>query len=436
MIKNRTIFTADNLPIMRGMNSESVDLIYLDPPFNSDHNYAAPIGSKAAGAEFKDTWTLSDIDDAWHDEIQSVNPDVYSVIETAGLVGGKSNKAYLIYMAVRLLEMKRILKSTGSFYLHCDPTMSHSLKLMLDSIFGKAGFRNEIVWCYKSRPQSKNYFGKKHDVLLFYTMSDDYLFNWEKISRPLSAQTIEKYRHKDKDGRLYRLQGRGISGSPIRSAKDVQLKWEKEHPELVVRDYLDEKMGVVREDWWPDINIINQSAKERTGYPTQKPLALLERIIDASSNRGDIVFDPFCGCATTCVAAEKLQRQWIGIDISPKAFDLVKDRLQKEVQVGDYALLGDVIHRQDMPKRTDQGKLPAPKIHKKALYGEQSGNCAACKEHFQARHFHIDHIIPQAKGGTDHKDNLQLLCGNCNSIKGDRDMLYLMSQLEQKGFKK
>ena len=401
MIKNRTIFTADNLPIMRGMNSESVDLIYLDPPFNSKHNYAAPIGSKAAGAEFKDTWNLSDIDDAWHDEIQSVNPAVYSIIETAGLVGGKSSKAYLIYMAIRLLEMQRVLKSTGSLYLHCDPTMSHSLKLMLDAIFGHKNFLNEIVWHYYNiASTAKKFLGRKHDVIFCYSKGS-HTFNSDEAREPYSEDSNW-------------AKGGGYTKDPR---------------------YKPNPKGKLLHDVWR-LTAINNMAKERTGYPTQKPLALLERIIAISSSKNDVVFDPFCGCATTCIAAEKLQRQWIGIDISPKAFDLVKDRMRKEVQVGDYALLGAVIHRQDIPKRTDQGKLPAPKTHKKTLYGEQSGYCAGCKTHFQARNLDIDHKIPKAKGGTDHKDNLQLLCGNCNSIKGDRDMLYLMSQLEQRGFKK
>ena len=147
MLKNRTIWTGDNLPIMRGMNSESVDLIYLDPPFNSKHNYAAPIGSKAAGAAFRDTWTLNDIDRVWVDELEKRNPDLYSVIIAVGKVGGRSNMAYMIYMAVRMLEIHRILKSTGSIYLHCDTTMSHSHQINAGCYFWKKQLsRNEIVW--------------------------------------------------------------------------------------------------------------------------------------------------------------------------------------------------------------------------------------------------------------------------------------------------
>ena len=212
--------------------------------------------------------------------------------------------------------LRELLADTGSIYLHCDPTASHYIKVIMDEVFGNENFRNEIIWCYKSRPQSKRHFGLKHDCLLFYSKSNDYFFNWKSAVRPLSEETISKYRHLDENGRRYRLQGRGIVDSPIRSAKDVNPKWEIERPDLVVRDYLDEKIGVAREDWWTDINIINQSAKENLDYPTQKPAALLSRIIRASSNPNDIVFDPFCGCGTTQAVAMKLGRRFIGADIN------------------------------------------------------------------------------------------------------------------------
>lgn len=174
-IKPKTIFTGDNLPIMRGINSESVDLIYLDPPFNSNANYAAPIGSEAAGAEFKDTWTLDDVDNAWLDLIETKYPALNRVIHAAMT---NSDKSYLIYMAARLLEMKRILKDTGSIYLHCDSTMSHYLKLVMDAIFGKQNFRNEIVWHYYNvASTSKKFIGRKHDTIFFFAKSDATSFN-------------------------------------------------------------------------------------------------------------------------------------------------------------------------------------------------------------------------------------------------------------------
>ena len=168
--RNRTLWTGDNLAVMRGMNSESVDLLYLDPPFNSNRDYAAPIGSEAAGAAFKDTWSLSDVDQAWHGEIADRQPALYAIIDAAGVAHGKGMKSYLIMMAVRLLEMKRLLKPTGSIYLHCDPTASHYLKMLMDSIFGSRNYRNEIVWCYRGPGSPKmRQFNRKHDVIHWYS---------------------------------------------------------------------------------------------------------------------------------------------------------------------------------------------------------------------------------------------------------------------------
>ncbi len=166
---NRTVWTGDNLDIMRGMNDECVDLIYLDPPFNSNRNYQAPIGSEAAGAAFKDTWTLSDVDEAWDGEIADREPALYAIIDAAGVAHGKGMKAYLIMMGVRLLEMRRILKPTGSIYLHCDPTASHYLKMLMDAVIGVGRFRNEIVWSYKKWTNSARCFQRNHDTLLFYS---------------------------------------------------------------------------------------------------------------------------------------------------------------------------------------------------------------------------------------------------------------------------
>ncbi|MGD1153503.1 MAG: DNA methyltransferase [Syntrophales bacterium] len=330
------LYYGDNLDILRRyVRDETVDLVYLDPPFNSNANYnvlfAEKNGSKAASQirAFTDTWTWNQESESIFAEIVTGGGRVADCLQAFRTFLGECDVlAYLVMMAPRLVELRRVLKPTGSIYLHCDPTASHYLKTLMDAVFGPGNFRNEIVWCYKSRPQSKRYFGKKHDILLFYTVSDTYTFNWQGIVRPLSEVTIKKYKHVDNDGRRYRLQGRGITGSPIRSAKDVDPKWEETNPGLVVRDYLDDKIGVALEDWWTDINIINQSAAERLGYPTQKPEALLERIITASSNPGDVVLDPFCGCGTTVAAAQALGRPWIGIDVTHLAITLIKQRLK------------------------------------------------------------------------------------------------------------
>ena len=393
--KNHTIWTGDNLPIMRGMNSESVDLIYLDPPFNSKQDYAAPIGSEAAGAEFKDTWTLSDVDAEWINLIESKNPALYRVLLAAMTA---SDKSYLVYMAARILEMRRLLKPTGSIYLHCDPTMSHYLKLVMDAIFGRAQFRNEIVWCYRKWSVRARQFARNHDVILFYSGSRDSTFNAQYVS--VSDLTMKRW-----GGR----QQQAILVDGVRQAGTTDEKAQSPCP-----------------DWW-EISVINPNAKERVGYPTQKPLKLLERVIAASSNAGDVVLDPFCGCATACIAAELQGRLWTGIDISPKASDLVKRRMGREVGV---MYKGAV--REDIPLRTDLGDIPPynSAANRKLLYGEQGGSCAGCSEHFKPQNLEVDHIIARAKGGTDHIQNLQLLCGNCNRIKGNRGMEYLKAKLQ------
>ena len=190
--------------------------------------------------------------------------------------------------------------------------------------------------------------------------------------------------------------------------------------------FLDELKGETVDTLWDDLPPINSQAKERVGYPTQKPLALLDRIIKASSNDEDMVLDPFCGCATTCISAQGLGRHWSGIDISPKAADLVQQRMRDEL-----GLFSKVIHRTDIPKRTDLGTIPRHNsdANRKKIYGEQEGHCNGCRTHFELRNLEVDHIIARNDGGTDHIENLQLLCGNCNRIKGDRGMEYLRVKL-------
>ena len=397
---NRTLWTGDNLDIMRGMNSESVDLIYLDPPFNSNKNYAAPIGSEAAGVAFKDTWTLSDVDEEWHGEIADREPTLYAIIDAAGLSHGKSMKSYLIMMAVRLLEMRRILKPTGSIYLHCDPTASHNLKTLMDAIFGHRNFRNEIVWHYQTGGASKRWFSKKHDVLLFYSQSNDYAFFSENIRVPRSEKSLKR--------------AANPKGARISASDTTKLTT----------------------DVWVDISAMSPMARERIGYPTQKPLALLDRIIKASSNEGDMILDPFAGCATALVAADRLQRQWVGIDLSEMAAKLVKKRLRDDSPGQDQAtgkLLFDIHHRKDIPRRTDLGELSNYRTHKHTLYGRQEGHCGGCQVMFPFRNMTVDHVVAQSKGGSDHLGNLQLLCGACNSMKGAGSQEQLVARLKAEG---
>ncbi len=249
------------------------------------------------------------------------------------------------------------------------------------------GFRNEIVWCYHSGGATTKHFPRKHDLILLYGKNTKK--SYHKAPRGMPYRDIYAYDEKGNTQPGY-------------------------HPD-----------GKMIPDWW-EISAISSRANERTGYPTQKPLALLDRIIKASSSNDSIVLDPFCGCATTCVAADRLQRDWIGIDISPKAAELVVERIKK-----DQGLFQDITHRTDIPKRTDLGDIPRYNAseNKHQLYGKQEGYCNGCKEHFQARLLEVDHIIATSVGGTDHIDNLQLLCSHCNRIKGNRGQEYLLRKL-------
>jgi len=440
-----TVWTGDNLPVLRGMNDACVDLIYLDPPFNSNRTYEAPIGSKAAGASFKDAWTLSDVDVYEHGELADRNPAAYSVIEAARQAHGKGMQSYLIFMAIRLFEMHRVLKPTGSLYLHCDPTASHYLKTLLDAVFGAAQFRSDITWkrssAHSDTKQGREQHGRIHDVLLFYTRGN--VWTWNPQYTPYDESYLRRfYRHQDAAGRRYRLgdltgPGGAAKGNPLYEFLGVTRYWrysrqtmeqllkegriEQPRPGRVPRykRYLDEMPGVPLQDTWTDIGPIGAQARERTGYPTQKPLALLERIIKASSDPGDLVLDPFCGCATSLVAADRLQRQWAGIDLSELAVKLVNERIAADR--GDLPW-GGALELTDPPVRTDQGKLPNYRTHRHRLYGEQEGVCAGCETHFPFRVMDVDHILPRVKGGTDHPDNLQLLCSGCNRSKGGRTM--------------
>ena len=332
-LKNRTIFCSDNLEILRGINTGTIDLIYLDPPFNTKKVFTAPIGSSAEGASFKDIFTQEDVKDEWVQSIKEDHDTMYHLLNAVKNIEGRTsyNFCYMAYMAIRLIECHRILKETGSVYLHCDQTMSHYLKLLMDCIFGEKNFRNEIVWCYHAGGASKSYFPKKHDTLLVY-------------------------------GRNAQQSTHNILRVPYRDAYAHQ----ENHDESMGVYHPDGKM---LHDWW-ELSLISSLAKERTGYPTQKPLKLLERIIRASSNQGDIVLDPFCGCATTCVAAEKLGRQWIGVDISIKAYELVQTRIKDEVYAegllkGEGGNLPAVHFSTDPPHRTDR---PHDAIEQKYLY--------------------------------------------------------------------
>lgn len=289
----------------RCIPAESIDLIYLDPPFNSNRDYnllykdivSTPARNRKA---FTDTWRWDNTSEYALTQIKETSPELHSLVK--GLVKGLGSTpvaAYLVMMTPRLLEIHRVLKNTGSLYLHCDPTSSHYLKIILDRIFGVTQFRNEIAWSYKGGGRSKKHFARKHDTIFFYAKSDTWTFNYRDIMVDRTNRTY----FTDENGDRYWL----------KYGKRYYLKHE----------------GKVPEDWWADIDPLHGPYRERLGYPTQKPLALLERIIRASSNEGDIVLDPFCGCGTTLVAAEQLGRKWIGIDISKDAIEITEKRLRE-----------------------------------------------------------------------------------------------------------
>lgn len=397
--KNK-LYTGDNLYILHGMNSESVDLIYLDPPFNSDRNYFAPVGSKAQGANFKDVWTWQDVNNVYLERLTEDYPSLVYFIKSIGKVHSKAMMAYITYMTQRVIECHRILKETGSFYYHCDPTASHYVKILLDEIFEKNNFRNEIIWCYRGAGYPKNDFGRRHDTIFRYSKTKQYLFYLDEVREEYAEATKERFKHHIGNKR-----------------NGIDFGTQKLHP-----------LGKQPDDWW-QIQPIAPSAKERTGYPTQKPLALMERIIKASSKEGDIVLDPFCGCATTCVSAQQLERRWIGIDIAKQSVGVLMERLRT-----DAGLFTNFINLTIPPQRTDVERIeitPETKNDiKKRLFKVQEGVCRGCRLIFNIQNFEIDHIVPKAKGGGDYMENYQLLCGSCNKIKGARPMDYLRMKIK------
>lgn len=470
-VKNRTIFENDNLLILRGIDTASIDAIYQDPPFNSNRTYEAPIGSDAAGAAFKDSWALSDLDNAWHGELAEREPALYHAISAAEFTHGKPMKAYLIMMGVRMLEMHRILKPTGTIYVHCDDTAVHYLKVMMDSIFGKDNFRNEIIWqrTVTRKGNLTKGLARDCDIILRYTKSSNFVWNPEAVTIPydlenLDEKTKKQYRYVEPEtGRLFRYSEITAPIQEPLSNRTYEVmgvvrtwRWTKERMKAEIetgrivqtrpgnvpryKRYLDEQKGRMLNNVWVDISNLTPKSKERVGYPTQKPLALLERLIAASTHPGDMVLDPFCGCATTCIAAERLQRGWIGIDISPKAIELVKLRLQTEGLSEQGGILGEVIHRTDIPKRSDFSEAGRTQVetrqyrtHKHTLFGLQEGKCNGCQVLFPFRNMTVDHLLAKSRGGTDHFDNLQLLCGACNSMKGSGTQEQLIKRLKSEG---
>jgi len=396
-LPDKALYYGDNLDVLRKyIPDESIDLIYLDPPFNSKADYNVIFrepkgqGAQAQITAFEDTWHWGDeSNEALNEILQGDNPQLAELMDFFVRHLGKNDlSAYLIMIAIRLVELHRVLKSTGSLYLHADPTASHYLKVILDAIFGAKNFRNEIIWKRTyAHAVSRRKWAAVHDVILFYTKSDDY--TWNPVYLPYDDEYIEKnYKYEDEHGKYQPVSlmagsiSGGDSGKPWRGidptargrnwAIPTRLPPWFEKPanwdEMSTQERLDEldrqglihwpkkkggvprykfylsiAPGVLAQDVIIDIPPLSAHDEERLGYPTQKPVALLERFISASSNPGDIVLDPFCGCGTAVVAAEKLGRRWIGIDITHLAITLIQARLKRDFNLEpgrDYKVFG------------------------------------------------------------------------------------------------
>ena len=408
---NRTLFIGDNLPILRGIDSESVDLIATDPPFNKgvkafEGIVTAGAGKQGTKVSYRDTWTWGDVQEGWTEAVKDDHPNLYAVIQAANVAAGEDMGAFLCWLGVRVLEMHRILKPTGSLYLHIDHTAHAYAKAMLDAVFGRENFRNEIVWrigWVSGFKTQKRGWIRNHDTLLYYTKHPArFTFNKEYLPYP------DDYLRRDgKPG-----QGKGI---PLEDTWNCQSA-----------------------DQLHSINIMSFS-KEKTGYPTQKPLALYERIIKASSDEGDLVLDPFAGCATTCVAAERLGRDWIAIDINGEAEGVVRQRLQKEARLplGSRSWDRAVQVRTRAPRRTDDGAKAAPELTlvspqpkaprltarelRARLIQVDGMKCQGCGwvPHHED-YLEVDHRVPKSREGRDDLRNRVLLCAPCNSAKGNK----------------
>ena len=474
-VANRTLFHGDNLPFLRGINSGSVNLIATDPPFNKNKDFHATPDSLAAGARFQDRWSWQDdLHDDWLVAIQKDEPEVWQVITTAKAVWGDDMGAFLCWLGVRLLEMHRILTEDGSLYLHIDHTAQAWVKCLLDAIFGRRNFRNAITWKrtrrgFKGSQFQAKQFNNNIDVILFYVKSDKAFFDQTRVAEPYEEDYLEKaFKLSDGKGPYYLdLAYNRPSASPRPNLCYEYKGFTPPHPSgwKVGRRRMDEldaagelvvegnqlyrkirpKAGRIRNTLWDDIN--ETLGNEDTGYPTQKPVPLYRRFIEASSNPGDVVLDPFCGCATTPIAAELLGRRWVGMDIWDGAHQIVLDRLAQEGLAvkgrrrsrGGQTLLsfGDITYATTPPKRTDGGETaalvlqmptarqarhPAPRTQHSKLLADIGPLCQGCGADytFDSRVLEVDHINPRSQGGTDAYDNLTLLCPPCNKEKRDR----------------
>ncbi len=379
------LFYGDNLDILRRhIKDQSVDLIYLDPPFKSDQDYNVLFEekngsqSRAQIKAFEDTWQWDREAAGAYQEVVEAGGQVSEAMQAfRKLLGHNNMMAYLAMMAPRLVELRRVLKSTGSIFLHCDPTASHYLKLLMDAAFGPMNFRNEIIWKRTSGHSDAKRCGNVHDILLFYAGGESY--TWNRIYQNYDPEYVEQYyRYQDPNGREWKsgdLSAAGLSGGGYeydwkgvkriwRCPKETMERYEREGKIYYTKNniprlkgYLDEAKGMPLQDLWTDVQALRSWHQERLGYPTQKPAALLERIISVCSNEGDTVLDPFCGCGTTITASQKLNRRWIGIDITYLAVSLIKHRLRDSFEDRvEYEVIGEPVSLPDAEALAKQDK--------------------------------------------------------------------------------
>ena len=442
---DNTLYELDNLDVLRGMNSETIDLIATDPPFNTRRNRSGTAGFYEDKWKWGDTrtppdqWKWNEVHPIWLEKIKDDKPALYQVIEATRVSHADDTAAFLCFLSVRLLEMHRILKPTGSIYLHCDHTANAYIRMAMDAIFGKKNFRNEIVWCYTGpgSPRMRQ-FNRKHETIFWYNKGEQWTFNKEQIRLPYAQSTIERGQYDSNSP---------STGPGLRDTErgKVPEDWWKY---CVPEEWWDEP-----QDWWDEFPTGGQmSRNERTGSPDQKPLNLYKRIIKASSNEGDLILDPFCGCATTIIAARDINRRWVGIDRRQDAkYHVVcriaginaeeRERLASqpgyEEWMQNQMARHETHYSSDPPERTDNGEPAAPtleqvipvteefalthkEMHERLV--EQFGlKCWGCRfEAPDGRYLELDHIDPKSSGGSNQLDNRALLCRPCNQKKSNR----------------
>ena len=468
--RNRSLFVADNIHILRGMNSESVDCIATDPPFNAKRVFNAPLGSRSATQRFDDRWRWDEVTDEWQDVIASDHPAIKEIVEAAAEIeGGSINHrtgkidtgrvknsiaAYLAYMAPRVVEMKRILKPRGVLFLQCNWEADSYLRLLLDSVFGRDKFINVIAW--KSHPAkglASRRLPRNHGTIFAYGKTRKW--KWNPPYEPYDLELLQRRYTKDELAKLSLADQKTIRDygdfdgprryqltSLINPNKDRPnltyeflgvtrvWRWTRERMEaayaagIIVqktprhvpreRRYLDEQPGRPRDDVWLDVT---QPESSDSDWTTRKPVSLYRRLIECATDEGDTVCDPFAGCATTCVAAEQLQREWVGIDIDPVAESVTLERLENET--GLNMATAPVTVRKAL-RRSDIPHVPDAKL-RQALWARQGRQCAnpyCDAESLRATDLELDHRIPRVRGGDDDALNRIGLCGNCNRRKG------------------